>query len=149
MKTNKFLFIAAGFFGGLVSGISMIALFAFTNAPANPGSGGGSTPITAADANLYLKNYLAGAASLNQVVKGFTIDKTQLDAMNSIALENSGLTGFRIYMGIDSQGRKVAIVVGVNSNGTDAVNNTILNTNSQSTNPCPPVCDVNSPITGD
>jgi glyceraldehyde-3-phosphate dehydrogenase/erythrose-4-phosphate dehydrogenase len=67
--------------------------------------------------------------------------------MNNIFQENSNLAGFRIYFGKDNNSNNVAIVVGVNSNGTDAVNNPIYSFVSQNTNACPPVCDSNSPIT--
>lgn len=144
MKTNKFYFTAAGFLTGLVLGISIFGLVAFKNSPDAPGGGVG--PVSSTDANTYFKNYMSSATPLNQVVKGFTIDKTQFDAMSMINQENSALTGFRIYLGKDNNARKVAIVVGVDSYGKDAVGNTIYNTDSQGTNPCPPVCDASSPI---
>lgn len=146
MKIHKYIYPVAGFLAGIVSGISIIGLFAFSNSPVSPGSGGGNSPISAADANTYFKNYMATAASLNQVVKGFTVDKSQLDAMNSIIAENAQLTGFRIYFGKDPGGQKSAIVVGVDSYGHDAVSNTIYHTSAPNNNPCPPVCDVTSPI---
>ena len=144
MKTNKFYFTAAGFLAGIVSGISIIGLLAFTNNSASPGPGNSAIPATVA--NTYFKNYMAGATVYNQVIKGFTIDKTQLDAMNSIAAENSLLTGFRIYFGKDNNAQKIAIVVGIDASGRDAVTNTIYNSMATSNNPCPPICDVNSPI---
>ncbi|MEI6883668.1 MAG: hypothetical protein WCO02_04230 [Bacteroidota bacterium] len=147
MKTNKYLYMALVFLTGIVSGISIVGLLAFQNAPAPSASGGGMTPISTVDANQYFKNYLAGAANYNQVIDGLVIDRTQLDAMNAIAQENSGLTGFRIYFGKDNNSNSVAIVVGINSSGKDAVGNTIYNTPSGSTNACPPVCDNSSPIT--
>ena len=146
MKTNKKFFAAAIFLTGLVLGISIMGVLAFTSGPGAPAPGTGTNPVSPTDANLYFKNYLAGAASFNQVIKGFTIDKTQLNAMNSIAAENSNLTGFRIYMGKDNKSLNIAIIVGVNSNGKDAVNNTIYKTDTQ-TNLCPPVCDAGSQIT--
>ncbi|MCX6249427.1 MAG: hypothetical protein NTX61_01625 [Bacteroidetes bacterium] len=147
MKTNKYFLTVVGFVTGLASGISVIGLLAFSSAAGPSGSASVISPVTAANANIYFKNYLAGAASFNQVIKGFTLDKAQLDAMNSIAKENSLLTGYRIYFGKDNNARKIAIVVGVDANGTDAVNNTIYNTTAISFNPCPPVCDSGSPIT--
>jgi hypothetical protein len=146
MKTNKYIFTALGFATGLVSGISIIALLSFANAPVTPPPAGGNVPVSAAVAHTYLTNYLSGAASFNQVIKGFTVDKAQLDAMNSIARENSLLTGFRIYLGKDNNSKKIGIVVGVDNTGKDAVKNTIFNTDSQNLSPCPPVCDVTSPI---
>jgi len=145
MKANKYIFAVAGFFAGIVSGISIIVLFAFTSSPVPPGAGGNS-PISAADANTCFKSYMTTAASFNQVIKGFTVDKSQLDAMNSIISENAQLTGFRIYFGKDPGGQKSAIVVGVDSFGHDAVGNTIYHTSAPNNNPCPPVCDLTSPI---
>ena len=89
---------------------------------------------------------MTGAAPFNQVIKGFTVDKPQLDAMNSIAKENQDLTGFRIYFGKDNNGKKIGIVVGVDSSGKDALKNTIFSTDSPISSPCPPICDVSSPI---
>ena len=147
MKTNKYFFSAIGFLTGLIMGISILVFSAFTNGPKPSVTGSGVSPVTATDANKFVKNYLAGAANFNQVIKGFTIDRTQLDAMNKIIQENTGLTGFRIYFGTDNNSHKIALVVGVDNNGNDAVNNTIYNTDSHLTNPCPPICDVNSTIT--
>jgi len=148
MKANNIFFTTTGFFSGIVAGASMVALLSFTYDPGTPVvPGGGIVPITLTEAIGYFKNFQKDAAPLNQVVKGFTIDKTQLDAMNSLAKESTTLTGFRIYMGKDNNSRKIGIVVGIDNTGKDAVKNTIFNTDSQSLSPCPPICDVNSPIT--
>lgn len=147
MKTNKYFFTAVGFLTGITMGVSILVFSAFTNGPKPSGPDAGISPVTANDANKFVKNYMAGAASFNQVIKGFTIDRAQLDAMNRIVQENSNLTGFRIYFGTDNNSRKIAVVVGVDDNGNDAVNNTIYTTDSHYTNPCPPICDGNSTIT--
>jgi len=148
MKTNKYFLTALGFFSGVVLTISVMGLFAFSNAPGSAGPGGEITPVSSTVANGYFKNYMAGAVSVNQVIKGFTVYKAQLDAMNNIAKENPNLPGFRIYMGRDNNANLVSIVVGVDSKGLDAVKNTIYNTFAPG-NPCPPVCDVQSPIIQD
>ena len=147
MKTNKISFIASGFIAGIIVGISMVGMFAFTNGPGAAAPATGVTPVSAAVANTFFKNYMTGATPLNQVVKGFTLDKSQLDAMNLIIQENSALAGFRVYLGVDNNARKIAIVVGVDGSGKDAVANTIYSTVSMATNPCPPVCDGASAIT--
>ena len=147
MKTKKYLYVVSGFFGGILSAVLIFVLFAFSNAPLTGGTLIGVNPVSATDANTYVKNYLSGATVNNQVIKGFTLDKTQLDAMNNIFRENSLLTGFRIYMAKDNSGQKIAIVVGVDATGKDAVTNTIYNTSAAINNPCPPVCDVTSTIT--
>jgi hypothetical protein len=146
MKTNKYIFTIAGFLTGMVFGVSVIGLLAFTNGPSSSAPSGGITAITPALANSYVGNYLSRAVSLNQVVKGFTIDKVQLDAMNNIARENTDLTGFRIYLGKDNNANNLGIVVGVDNMGMDAVKNSIFVTASQRLSPCPPICDVSSPI---
>ena len=148
MKTNKYFLTVIGFFSGIVVTISFMGLFAFSSGPGSPAPGGGNVPVSVAVANGYFKNYMASAVSVNQVIKGFTVDKNQLEAMNNIAKENTTLRGFRIYMGRDNNANPVSIVVGIDGKGLDAVNNTIYNTNSPG-NPCPPVCDVASPIIKD
>jgi len=148
MKTNKFFLTVIGFFSGIVLTISFMGLFAFSSGPGSSTPGGGNVPVSATVANGYFKNYMASAVSVNQVIKGFTVDKNQLEAMNNIAKENTTLRGFRIYMGKDNNANPVSIVVGIDGKGLDAVNNTIYNVNSPG-NPCPPVCDVASPIIKD
>jgi hypothetical protein len=148
MKTNKYFLTAIGFFSGMILTISFMGLFAFSSGPGSSAPGGGNVPVSATVANGYFKNYMAGAVSFNQVIKGFTVDKNQLEAMNTIAKENTTLQSFRIYMGKDNKTAPVSIVVGIDSRGMDAVNNTIYSTNSPG-NPCPPVCDVASPIIKD
>ena len=148
MKTTRYISIIIGFFSGIVSAVSLMGLYAFSGAPGSAGSPAGIIPVSAAVANAYYKNYMAGAVNFNQVIKGFTLDKNQLDAMNNIARENAALTKFRIYMGKDNNGKQIAIVVGVDGRGLDAVSNTIYNTDAPG-NPCPPVCDADSPISKD
>ena len=147
MKTQKFFYPVLGFLTGIVFSFSMVGLLAFTNGPATPAPTG-PIPITSSTAHSYVINYLSDATSVNLVIKGFTIDLAQLEAMNSIAKENPALTGFRIYYGKDSNAKKVGIVVGVDNTGKDAVKNTIFNTDSPVSSPCPPICDTSSPISG-
>ncbi len=146
MKTNKIFFTAFGFIAGMVCGISMIGILAFKNGQTNSDPTPGVTPIAASDAHNYCKNFQSGAVPLNLVIKGFSIDKSQLDAMNNIIRENPALTGFRIYLGKDNTAKKIGIVVGVDNAGLDAVKNTIYNTDAKNLSPCPPICDNNSPI---
>ena len=146
MKTNKYFFPVAAFFTGMVFGISILGFFAFTSGPSTPAPDGGVTPINTTVAHGFFNNYLVTAAPFNQVIKGFTIDKVQLEAMNNIARENAELSGFRIYMGKDNNSMNIGIVVGVDNLGKDAVKNTIFQTQAVKMSPCPPVCDVSSPI---
>ena len=147
MKINKYFFTSIGFITGIVLGISIFGLLSFTSGPATPAPGSGIIAITPAQANSFFKSYMSGAASFNNVIKGFTVDKAQLEAMNTISRENPNLTGFRIYFGRDNNARKVGIVVGVDNTGMDAVKNSIFDTDSPISSPCPPICDVSSPIT--
>ncbi|MFZ4522180.1 MAG: hypothetical protein ACOYNC_10760 [Bacteroidales bacterium] len=146
MKTNNYFLTIVGFISGLVAGISIIGFLAFTNAPAASASGGGMVPVTSTEAHGLLSNYLTEAAPINMIVKGFTIDKSQLDAMNALAKENPALAAYRIYLGKSGDSRLVGIVVGVDITGKDAVKNTIFSTDSKNLSPCPPICDVTSPI---
>ena len=147
MKKNKFYFTGVGFLAGLMVAGSVVGFFAFRNSPSGPDASPAVSATSAAVANGYLKNYLSGASPLNQVLKGFRIDVSQLNAMNMIIKENPALAGFRVYLGKDNNAQKVAIVVGVDSGGRDAVGNTIYTTDSPGTDPCPPVCDASSTIT--
>ena len=144
MKTNKYFLTFVGFLTGSICGISLISILSFTNAPGNPAVV--NTPMTSVDANTFVKNYVASAVANNQVIKGISLDRSQLDAMNSLTRENQALAGFRIYLGKDGSGSKIGIVVGVDGNGKDATGNTIYNTAAQVLNVCPPVCDLSSPI---
>ncbi len=149
MKKSKYYLTGIGFFIGTLFGIMAMVLVSFTKDIRNLGTRDGIISITATQANNYCKNYMSKSEPLNQVVKGFTVDKAQLSAMNTIAAENSSLTGFRIYMGKDNNNAKIGIVVGTDGNGRDAVSNSIFNTDSPSSGPCPTICDNNSPIISD
>jgi hypothetical protein len=146
MKTNRFFLSALVFLTGMVSGVSIIGLLAFTNGASAPAPAVPIVAVSAAEAHGYFTNYMSGATAMNQVIKGFTVDKAQLDAMNSISAANPGLTSFRIYFGRDSRANKVGIVVGVDDAGRDAVNGTIYSTEAPKSSPCPPICDTSSPI---
>jgi hypothetical protein len=141
MKKHRYFFPVFGFLGGMVAGMALIGLWAFT-----PAAGTGMVAISVTEAKTYLNNYLVDAAPVSGVIKGFTIDKEQFDAMNAIAKENTGISGFRIYMGKDNASRKIGIVVGIDALGKEAVTGKIYGTDSKSLSPCPPMCDVNSPI---
>ncbi len=146
MKAKKLWFAATGFFTGLFAGLSILAFWAFTGSPSGAAGGSEMVPVPAATANQYLKNYLAGAVPLNAALKGFSIDRNQVAAMDALLKENAALAGFRIYLGKNGEGKPVAIVVGLDALGNDAVKNTIYSTEAPKTGPCPPVCDVASPI---
>ena len=146
MKTNKNIFSVLGFMSGILLGFSVLGLFSFSNGPGSAGSGPGIVPISAAEAKIFLHNYMSDATAINEVIKGFTIDKAQLEAMNAISKENPNLAGFRVYLGKDNSSRMIGIVVGIDNDGKDAVNGKVYNTDRGVLSPCPPVCDVSSSI---
>ena len=57
MKTNKYFFTAVGFLTGLTMGITIFVFSAFTNGPVQSGPDAGISPVTANDANKFVKNY--------------------------------------------------------------------------------------------
>ena len=146
MKTNKYIFSTLGFVAGLLFGFSVLGLLSFSNGPGSAGTGAGIEPISAAEAQTFLHNYMSDATAINEVIKGFSIDKAQLEAMNAISKENSNLAGFRVYLGKDNSSRKIGIVVGIENDGKDAVNGKVYNTDAGVLSPCPPICDVSSSI---
>ena len=149
MKKGNYYQTGIGFLVGTLFGVMTMVLVSFTMDTGKSGNKDGITIITSAQANSYYRNYMTKAESFNQVIRGFMVDKSQLSAMNAIASENESLNGFRIYTGRDNNNVKVGIVVGIDANGRDAVNNSIFNTDSPSSGPCPTICDQSSPIISD
>lgn len=135
------------FTSGLLAGFFLLSLFSFTGAPTPSAPGGGLTPISVDSANALFKGYMADAAPLNQVLKGFALNKSQLEAINTISAQNPDLTGFRLYLAKNKAAKQFILVVGVDNTGKDAVKNSIFATETQVAGPCPTVCDVTSPIT--
>lgn len=147
MKMRKIISGSLLFTSGLVAGFFMLSLFSFTGGPSASAPAGGLTPISVDSANALFKGYMAEAAPMNQVIKGFAMNRAQLEAVNAIAAQNSALTGFRFYLGKNKAGKALILVVGVDNTGKDAVRNSIFATDTQVAGPCPTVCDVTSPIT--
>ena len=142
MATRKYLYPSLGFGAGMVFGILILGLMSFNSPP----GGTGISPVSVEIARGYISKYVSGATRSNEIIKGFTIDKTQVDAMNALLRENPALTGFRIYLGKTADNIAKGIVVGVDAEGKDAVNNTIYGTDSKSVSPCPPACETTSPL---
>ncbi|HNY01610.1 MAG TPA: hypothetical protein PKG48_03430 [Bacteroidales bacterium] len=141
MKKHIYISPVSGFLAGMILGLGFLGLVSFTAAP-----GGGAT-VTAEQARSYIANYAAGATSAGEVIKGFTIDRSQFEAMSSLSKENGALAGFRIYLGRDESSRLRGIVVGMDGQGRDVVNGSIFNTDAKSVSPCPPACEITSPLT--
>jgi hypothetical protein len=144
MKIYKYVTPALGFVSGLVLGVLFLGIVSFTSAPA---SGPGITAVSLEQAKALIARYLTDAKPSEEVIKGFTIDKTQVEAMNALSRENASLTGFRIYLGRNENNLIRGIVVGMDSQGRELLNGTIYNTDSKTISPCPPACETNSPLT--
>ncbi len=145
MKKNQLRLMAVTFISGIIVGLSAIGLFAFTNAGTAPVSSPEMSKITVLEAQMLYKNYSDKAAPLNEVIKGFAVNKEQLSLLNSLAAENPNLTGYRIYIGRTATG-SAGIVVGVNSSGQD-VTTSIYRSSLLGSGPCPTLCDATSTIT--
>jgi hypothetical protein len=143
MKKLNHISPLMGFFSGMVLGIVFLGIVSFTAAP---GTGTGITSISMEQAKALIGRYLADAAPTNDVIKGFTIDKAQVEAMNALTRENPALTGFRIYLGRNENNLVRGIVVGMDSQGKEVLNGTIYNTDSKTISPCPPACETSSPL---
>lgn len=146
MNTRKYFYIVIGFATGAIFSLSLLGLFAFTSGPNMPGAPAGLVKITKDQAQTFVNNYLTDAAPIAEPVKGFTLQRAQLDAMNKLVQENSALTGFRIYLGKDANAAGVGIVVGLDKSGSDALSGSIYSTDGSGVSPCPPICDATSPI---
>lgn len=142
MKTKR-LFPVLIFLAGFVAGGALLSILSFTS-PNPPVDAIGSI-----DAKTFFQRYTGRAIPYSGVIKGYMVDKEQYDAMTLVLAAYPGVIGFRIYNGIDNGFVNVGMVVGVNSNGTDALTipNTVFKTVARYVGPCPPVCDASSPIT--
>lgn len=145
MKKNQITLMAVTFISGIVLGVSTIGLFSFTGTSQVPAILPAESKITAVEANTMVRSYYDKAAPVNEVVRGFAVNREQLSAMNTLLNENGGLSGFRVYLGFDQKVGGVGIVVGVDGSGKD-VTNSIYRSASNGSGPCPTICDVNSNI---
>lgn len=149
MKKNNIAMISVTFILGAVFGISLIAVLSFVK-PLNPPSPDPALkPILVKDANRFFHNYYDHAGPINDKIKGFMVDRPQLEAMNELA-KNPALFGFRIYIGKSDQGDSIGIVAGAKNIRLDDVTlatGMIYRTESRKYGPCPPFCDKTSLIT--
>lgn len=100
--------------------------------------------ISTDTANVWFNRYMRDPDSV--VLKGFKINIVQLRIMNDLLDADTAIVGFRIYKGVKANKSKVGMVVGVNAAEQDIVT-TIYSSDIDRYGPCPPVCDVQSPIT--
>ena len=132
-------FLTGTIFGGLLFGVFLLIS---GSRPPDSSSPAGSLPL--ANARIYYQKYMATKPPLIDISKGIPIDLDQLNAMNSILNQNSKVSGFRIYFGLDNAASKIGIVVGIDNLSNDITTNIIQS--SRTYDPCPPICDTPSPI---
>jgi hypothetical protein len=140
--------VVIAFVAGIILGATTLSLLSFSGSitiPATPVPEISKMSIQEAQASF--RRYYDNASPVNEVIKGFSINKEQLGALNNLSNENPNLTAFRIYMGIDNNSAAVEIMVGIDNTGRDNTNS-IYRTSSGSSGPCPPICDQSSSIIG-
>lgn len=142
---NRFTVLALTFVSGIILGVAAIGLFSFTKAGAVPAVLPGVNRISPQEASALFKGYYNTANPSNEVMRGFAINMEQLSALNTLAGENPGLSGFRIYMGYDGGQGSVGIVVGINASGQDETGS-IYKASAGGSGPCPTICDGSSSI---
>ncbi len=98
--------------------------------------------ITEGEANTQFHKYMENPDTIG-VLKGFTINMAQYNAMGQILSADTTVNGFRIYMGADSLANRLMMVVGT---GSPDKTSTIYETEAAESGPCPYVCDDASPI---
>ncbi|NVO18516.1 MAG: hypothetical protein HXX13_02385 [Bacteroidetes bacterium] len=133
------------FISGLLVGASAIALLSFTGVVNTPSSTPAYGKTSVQDAQASYRRYASKTSALNDLVKGFALNKEELNAMNSLITENPSLIGFRVYMGLDNSLAPIGIVVGIDNAGKDNLNS-IYKTSGSSSGPCPTLCDQTSTI---
>jgi hypothetical protein len=145
MKNKKIIWTALPFLAGAIFGISLLGLLSFTGSSNSPGPNPVIAKISVADAHTYFQNYSKSVTALTSNIQGFTVDVAELTVMNSILLADPSAAGFRFYFGTDASQTAILIVCGVDAKGTDMTGN-IYSVTTDKVGPCPPNCDVNSPI---
>ena len=145
MKKNKLTLAAITFVSGIILGISVMGLISFTSPDPSTAALQGVNKIGVPEAYTLFHGYYDNASSTNQVVKGFSISKEQLSAINYLSNENPSLSAFRVYMGYDENEGNVGIIVGVSSTGQDVTSSIYKASGGAAL--CPVICDVASGIT--
>ena len=95
--------------------------------------------ITLETAQLWASNWRRNPENS---VKAFLIPSTDITEL----LEYEGVTDIRTYVGIDERGTHKLMLVGVDADGNDLIDDVKGQYIYDFTKPCPPVCDVNSPL---
>jgi hypothetical protein len=139
MRKFNFSHLALGTGIGIIAGIGgTLAIHAMSGTFSSP-------TISVSKANSFYKSALTMPVKHCDTVKAMNINMEQYQAMNYISGKVTGLTGFRVYYGIDASGAPVAMVVGV-TNTKDNVSQ-IVQTSMNESGLCPTNCDGASQIT--
>lgn len=93
------------------------------------------------------RNYTTRADTPRVPVTAVYVDRLQMQAMQLLMEANPDLSGCRIIFASEDDGSSTAVVVGVDE-GLNDQTDTIYKTASPVPGPCPPMCDIDSPITG-
>lgn len=144
MKKNQLVLMASVFISGIILGVAIPGLLSCGRHEIAPVPLS-LTQIDTTTANTLFRQYYDKATIETKPFKGFSLEMEQLGALNKLFNGNGNLKGFRLYMGPDTPER-IRIIVGIDKNGNDDVK-CIYKTNIGTADPCPPICDGNSPIT--
>jgi hypothetical protein len=105
----------------------------------------GIMKVTSGEAQTIKTAYLKDKPVSVDTLRAFSINIAQFNAMKLIALKDTNLLGFRVYMGLDGR-TPVRLVVGFGS--PDHVE-AIYKTTEDNSGPCPDVCDDSTPAVHD
>jgi hypothetical protein len=138
MKTMK-IFPVLTFLAGLITGGSLLAIFAFAS-PAPP-----PEEINQTQARAYFARYFQNPDNVASM-RGYAIDLGQFNAMQQIFLNDPNVKGFRVYKGIDDAQARIGIVIGIDATGNESVAAKLYKSNATMLGPCPTICDSKHPI---
>jgi hypothetical protein len=103
---------------------------------ASPGAG--DHRITAAEAAALTRRHREGPGGKGP--GAFTFGRAAFDAL----LAQEGCVGIRIYLGRGEDGATTLVMVGTDASGADLAEGEVMNR----VLPCPPFCDLASPLAG-
>ena len=146
MKSTETKLPFLSFTAGVLFTIILIGIYSFSSEVPGSALPPGNSKISVQDANDMFLRYYNSAPSLNARFKGFSVNREEFQAINTLFSKDGTLTACRVYMGKDVNNNDVRIVVGVNSNGLDVVTGGVYQTQSAGSSPCPTICDMASPI---
>ena len=146
MKSTRSRLPFLTFAVGVLFGIFLIGIYSFTTEVPGLAPPPVSSQISVQDANTMFLRYYNSASSLNERFKGFSVNRDEFQAIQTLFSKDESLKACRVYMGKNQNNNDVRIVVGVNGNGLDVVTGGIYQTQSSNSSPCPTICDNASPI---